>query len=609
MNNSEYWRNRASELENIQHSYSQEAYAEIEKIFINAQRETQKEIEAWYGRLAKNNQVSITEARKLLSANELAEFKWDVKEYIKYGKENAINKAWIKELENASAKYHISRLEALQIRTQQYVEKAFGNELDVVDTLIKKSYTDGYYCTMFDIQKGFNVGFDVSGVDERTLKNIVGKPWALDGKNFSDRIWASKQDIINELHSQLTRTCVLGKSPDWAINAISKKFDVSKNRARTLVQTEQAYFSSVAREDAFKELDVEEYEILATLDSRTSNVCQELDNKVFSMNDFEVGVTAPPFHPNCRSTTIPYFDDEYGVGKRAARGSDGKTYYVDSDMSYETWKKGFVDGDKSGIIESKEYNNPFIPAKTIKEAEDYARNILGIENVSYKGVDVELANEWNRGLKESFDKFPEIRENFDFVGTIQERNKYIKEKLYPKVSKAFMSEYPNYTLEQLNPHIKRYLDKVVPKIEPDTLAVSLNYEFGSGVTVNSKFKTRQNFETDLRRTVEAKFSPIGTDTVKSVLDHEIAHQLDNMLKISDIDSIQNLYNKYSEYELTNLLSTYAWKNNNPNKYGEFIAEGWSEYLNNENPREIAKEIGETIEREYEKWKNTSKKNF
>lgn len=609
MNNSEYWRNRASELENIQHSYSQEAYVEIEKIFINAQRDTQKEIEAWYGRLAKNNQVSITEARKLLSANELAEFKWDVKEYIKYGKENAINKAWIKELENASAKYHISRLEALQIRTQQYVEKAFGNELDVVDRLIKKSYTDGYYRTMFGIQKGFNVGFDVNGIDEKTLKNIVGKPWALDGKNFSDRIWASKQDMINELHSQLTRTCVLGKSPDWAINAISKKFDVSKNRARTLVQTEQAYFSSVAREDAFKELDVEEYEILATLDSRTSNVCQELDNKVFSMNDFEVGVTAPPFHPNCRSTTIPYFDDEYGVGKRAARGSDGKTYYVDSDMSYETWKKGFVDGDKSGIIESKEYNNPFIPAKTIKEAEDYARNILGIENVSYKGVDVELANEWNRGLKESFDKFPEIRENFDFVGTIQERNKYIKEKLYPKVSKAFMSEYPNYTLEQLNPHIKRYLDKVVPKIEPDTLAVSLNYEFGSGVTVNSKFKTRQNFETDLRRTVEAKFSPIGTDTVKSVLDHEIAHQLDNMLKISDIDSIQNLYNKYSEYELTNLLSTYAWKNNNPNKYGEFIAEGWSEYLNNENPREIAKEIGETIEREYEKWKNTSKKNF
>ena len=56
------------------------------------------------------------------------------------------------------------------------------------------------------------------------------------------------------------------------------------------------------------------------------------------MKEFEPGVTAPPFHVNCRSTTAPYFDDEFSLGERAARGEDGKTYYVPSDMTYKEWK-------------------------------------------------------------------------------------------------------------------------------------------------------------------------------------------------------------------------------------------------------------------------------
>lgn len=115
--------------------------------------------------------------------------------------------------------------------------------------------------------------------------------------------------------------------------------------------TEEAYFSSAAQKDCFYDLDVEKYEIVATLDSYTSEICRSLDGKVFPMKDFEPGVTAPPFHVWCRSTTVPYFDENFGqTGERAARGADGKTYYVPADMTYEEWKKTFVDGgDKPGF--------------------------------------------------------------------------------------------------------------------------------------------------------------------------------------------------------------------------------------------------------------------
>ena len=131
--NREYWQERYEQLEKSAHSYSLSTYAQIEPAFTQAQMEIQKDIDAWYGRIAVNNNVTLQEAKKLLTADELAEFKWDVNEYIKYGKDNAINHQWVKQLENASAKYHINKLEALKIRTQQAVEKAFGNELDAVD--------------------------------------------------------------------------------------------------------------------------------------------------------------------------------------------------------------------------------------------------------------------------------------------------------------------------------------------------------------------------------------------------------------------------------------------------------------------------------------------
>lgn len=117
--------------------------------------------------------------------------------------------------------------------------------------------------------------------------------------------------------------------------------------------TEEAYFSSAAQGDCFHALDVEQYQIVATLDSHTSEICQGMDGKVFPMKDFEAGVTAPPFHVYCRSITVPYFEEDFGnMGQRAAKGEDGKTYHVPADMTYKEWQKSFVDGgDKSGLQE------------------------------------------------------------------------------------------------------------------------------------------------------------------------------------------------------------------------------------------------------------------
>lgn len=407
--NSDYWQNRFEQLEKASHQEALNTYSQIEKSFEQAQREIERNINNWYVRFANNNQITITDAKKMLNASELKELKWDIQEYIKYGKENELNELWMKELENASAKYHVSRLEALKIQTQQTMEKLFGNELDEVDKMTSKTYTNNYYHTMFEIQKGFNVGFNIGKIDNNKLSKIVSKPWAVDEKNFSERIWGNKTKLINELHNQLTIMCVQGKSPDNVIKYMSKKFNTSKAQAGNLVMTESAYFSQLAQKDCFKDLDVEEYEIVATLDSHTSEICQEQDGKVYKMSDYQPGVTAPPFHNYCRSTTVPHFNDDYDIkDTRAARDEDGNTYYVENDIKYKDWYQNNVKSDDNlkNVSKSDKINiSKWKDFKTMDEAKEYVYNNYKDSDID-KIRNVESINTTFKQLNELQNKYP-----------------------------------------------------------------------------------------------------------------------------------------------------------------------------------------------------------
>ena len=411
--NKEYWQGRFEQLEKTSHQDAMVTYSNIEKSFYEAQREIENKINSWYVRFANNNQMTIEDAKRLLNSQELKEFKWDVQDYIKYGHENELDERWMKELENASAKYHISRLEALKIQTQQSMEVLFGNELDEVDKLTRNSYTNSYFRTMFEMQKGFNVGFDVANIDDKKLSKIVNKPWVIDERNFSERIWGNKTKLINELHNELTRMCLTGKSPDNTIKYLSKKFNTSKAQAGNLVMTENAYFSQLAQKDCFKALDVEQYEIVATLDSHTSEICREQDGKVYDMKDYQPGVTAPPFHNYCRSTTVPHFDDDFDLeGERAARDEDGKTYYVSDKLKYDDWYKKYVQDEP--VLKNEPEN-----AK-IKEEPKYTSFTYDKILSKYKGNDELIKNAFdNAELDESTYKILNNIDKLDEVNIVK----------------------------------------------------------------------------------------------------------------------------------------------------------------------------------------------
>jgi len=159
--NAAYWAQRFKNMEDALKDQSFSYVENLDRQFAKSIAEIEKQIAAWYQRFAVNNEITLADAKRLLNSTELAEFQWSVQEYIKYGQENALDGRWMKELENASARVHISRLEALKLQIQQQAELLYSNQLDFVDEATRRIYTDSYWHSAFEVQRGLGVGWTI----------------------------------------------------------------------------------------------------------------------------------------------------------------------------------------------------------------------------------------------------------------------------------------------------------------------------------------------------------------------------------------------------------------------------------------------------------------
>lgn len=114
--------------------------------------------------------------------------------------------------------------------------------------------------------------------------------------------------------------------------------DVSQRNAAAVVKTALNHVSTVAKDVTYeKNKDVVEgYELVVTLDSRTSTICRGWPpGKVYKWADKYQ--PKPPFHVACRTTTAPVVSSEFDFldkgAKRAAKGADGGQQ-VDANTSY-----------------------------------------------------------------------------------------------------------------------------------------------------------------------------------------------------------------------------------------------------------------------------------
>jgi len=342
MKPAEYWKKRSEQVARRQHNKADQYAGELRREYDRAMQSIQRDIEVFYNRFAVNNEISMAEARKLLTTEELKEFRMTLEEFTAKAKDNADGR-WTQQLNNVYYRTRISRFEVLQIQARQQIEMLAVSRQKGAQELLGDVYKDTYYRTLFEVQKGTGIGVSFAKIDDRALQKVLGTEFA--GSNWSKRIWGDRDKLTGELYTKLSQSFIRGDRYDRTTKELAKRMNVSYSNAQNLVQTEGAFFTELASMDGYKESGVvERYEVLVTLDELTCPICGPMDGKTFKLSEMEVSINHPPFHGRCRCTTVPSFKDEIDVGERIARSKDGKTYYVPGDMNYEGWYEQHVVG-------------------------------------------------------------------------------------------------------------------------------------------------------------------------------------------------------------------------------------------------------------------------
>lgn len=342
----EYWDRRFEQILIDSERLGLDYEKRLAKIYEEVKLQTQKELDSFYVKYAKDNKISLAEARKRLNGKELKTFKTQQQIYLDKVNELIAKgvplENYAKTLKKLSGRAYVSRLQEIQNNLNSIITIATGEQDIMLGNTLNSTYLQGYFQTVFTLQQGLGFGMSFNVPDTQAVAKILKTPW--DGSNYSNAIWSNKDKLTTWLNKDLPRHFASGAGVKEMSKDLQKQLGTNYNNAVRLVRTEVNYISNQSSMDGYKESGVvEKYQILATLDNRTSEVCRDMDGKVFTLAQEQVGVTFPPFHPRCRTTTVPFFDDEdLSELTRIARDENGKNYYVPANMTYREWQKKYA---------------------------------------------------------------------------------------------------------------------------------------------------------------------------------------------------------------------------------------------------------------------------
>lgn len=325
-----YWNKRANERLVESEKTSEEYRRQIRKLYDTAQKEILRQLKKIYADYWTKEGGFDKQKLKLMTSS------GDMQKFIA-----KLKKAGLYEGIPANYLGRINRLEFLNAQMWYETHKAGLEQDRILTNANRKIYEDSYYKSAYDISRGIGETPSFATLDAKTIDRILETKF--DEMNYSDRVWGNSDILATQLKSKLAEAIANGQSIQKTARDFRERFGVSNYYAERLVRTETNFFHNSAEIDSYKSMGFEYFEFLATLDSRTSDMCAEMDGKKFRISDRVPGYNIPPLHPNCRSTIVPCFKDFKPDETRLARNPEtGRSIKVYG-MTYEDWKTEFVD--------------------------------------------------------------------------------------------------------------------------------------------------------------------------------------------------------------------------------------------------------------------------
>ena len=561
-----------------------------------------------------------------------------------------INRKLIKDLRKISTEW----LQEITTSQEQEIPKEFTN---ILQKALREAMVYGYwlqYLYLFELKgnkyRGKITLSEAEDIKQQLQDFISGSVWNdvipkeavewLSGYvpqlagNLSDDVLEKVRDVFQV---SLMTGATLQEQVKALREAAPELEAMTQHRIEAIARTEITRADTMGRLISMKaNEDVIGVEFSAVLDDRTTEICASRHGLVMRIDDPRLPENTPPLHVNCRSMILPLTIYDYPDGVLSSHEFDEipEVAHRAEDIEavqmilnpFVSYMKSSSKSNNEESVESTE-EPVSIDVRTIKEANELAINLGIARHADFTGLNINAVNELIEGIQRNKELFPEL-ETFEFVGSYQNFSKFyydfqIEQKwkfyrdalvkveldsLSKKRGTSFVEKHKNIIVKMLEEDLEKnnrkdFVSKLIAekkikklRANSDEYACSLHYKGCNGITLNMlNFRSSMTLKSleSMQEEERKKWIPINCGTIKALIDHEVGHQIDELVKAYKDEEIIKLFNQYHIdgdcSKIENVLSGYA----NENIY-EFIAEAWSEYMNNPNVRPVAKAVGERI---------------
>lgn len=319
-----YWAKRAQEQLELIEQQTLPYLRQVDRVYRNAQSQTLAEIKKLYQTYYTKEGFDTTLLKEIAPKGDVRRFK------------ESVERAGLSSSLPDGYGYRLSRLELIEAQIWLEIAKCAEQQSIIQTKSHKQTIDTAYYHNLYVLSKGTGIMPTFNKLDTKTINNILKAKFY--GENYSARIYQNRDVLAKELKGILAESVATGQNQSKTIKLVRERYGVKRFEASRLLRTETAHFADITTTEVYEGIGIEKWIWVATLDSRTSEDCRELDGKVFDVGKGPV----QPQHPGCRCTKASYLGRDYEPDTRIMRDPvTGKNKYIPN-ITYKEWQAKYL---------------------------------------------------------------------------------------------------------------------------------------------------------------------------------------------------------------------------------------------------------------------------
>ena len=317
--NRQYWHDRAIDTQNRTEKHYLDVMSDLTDVYKETVKDFDRLINKWLADIVDSgDQVLLNDLMNSINSSERRNLKESTMDYYfkaleayeKYGEKMPDD--CIRMFRELSYKSRIDRITLLQ--------ELFRNEIGVLGAKLENkaitglvnSYQDTYMRELY-LDSAFNSGVKVSAfsIPTKDIERVIKQKWS--GSDFSKRLWQNNLHKLPSMAKDVIIKNMTNQQGTYKLReGFAHLFNASLYAVDRLVKTESTRICNQAIIDSARNGNVFdsdlEWEFVAEVDSRTSDICQEMNGQIIKDQDLKLGENQPPLHPNCRSCLVRHDD-------------------------------------------------------------------------------------------------------------------------------------------------------------------------------------------------------------------------------------------------------------------------------------------------------------